>query len=105
LARTGRELTKMLAQYTGHAFVMQQIGGPPPDQWVRDAGLLLAHVHLEDTDGLLDRHWAPGEGSVNWFALFDALGELSHEPRLLLEIDHAKVGQGADWLIERGFVR
>ncbi len=47
---------------TGHACVMQRLAGPPADQWVRDAGSLLTHVHLEDTDGLLDRHWAPGRG-------------------------------------------
>jgi sugar phosphate isomerase/epimerase len=90
---------------TGHAFVLQRIGGPPPDQWVRDAGKLLTHLHIQDSDGLLDRHWPPGRGNINWYALFEALGELQHQPRLLLEIDHAQVRQGADWLIQRGFVR
>ena len=88
---------------TGHAFLLQRLGGPPPDQWVRDAGLLLSHLHLEDTDGFLDRHWAPGEGNVNWFALFEALGELDHRPRLILEVKSSKIRQAFEWLSSRGF--
>ena len=91
---------------TGHAFGMQQVGGPPPDQWVRDAGPLLGHVHLQDTDGHGDLHWAPGEGNVNWFAAFEALGELDHAPRLLLEIDRVeKVRAGAERLAAMGLAR
>lgn len=90
---------------TGHAFVMQRIGGPPPDQWVRDAGPLLTHLHLQDTDGLLDRHWPPGRGNINWYALFEVLQSLSHRPRLLLEIDHDKIWQAAGWLSVQGFAR
>jgi sugar phosphate isomerase/epimerase len=91
---------------TGHAFVMQRIGGPPPDQWVRDAGPLLAHMHIQDTDGLYDRHWAPGEGSINWFALFEALGEQHHCPRLLLELNHpAKIRRATRWFADRELAR
>lgn len=90
----------------GHALVMQRSGGPPPDQWVRDAGPLLAHLHLQDNDGLLDRHWAPGEGSLNWYALFEALAELEQRPRLLLELAHTtKIPQGAAYLAGRGLAR
>jgi sugar phosphate isomerase/epimerase len=91
---------------TGHAFVMQRGGGPPPDQWVRDAGPLLTHLHLQDTDGLYDRHWAPGEGNLNWHALFEALGEQQHCPRLLLELNHpAKIRRAAQWLAARELAR
>lgn len=72
---------------TGHAFVTHRlVDGPPPDQWIREAGALLAHLHLADNDGNADRHWAPGDGDLNWFAVFEALAELSHEPRLIVEL-------------------
>lgn len=91
---------------TGHATIGQRIGGPTPDQWVREAGPLLEHLHLQDTDGQLDRHWAPGDGSVNWFALFDALGGLKQRPRLLLELrDHQALPRGVAFLRERGLAR
>jgi sugar phosphate isomerase/epimerase len=90
----------------GHAFLMQRIGGPTPDQWVRDAGDLLAHLHLQDTDGHLDRHWPPGWGTINWFALFEALGTLAHRPRLLLELrEPMRIPAGATFLTERGLVQ
>jgi sugar phosphate isomerase/epimerase len=90
----------------GHAFLMQRAGGPPPDQWIRDGGALLEHLHLQDTDSHADRHWAPGEGNLNWYAIFEALAELAHTPRLLLELnDPAKVRQGAAYLEARGLVR
>lgn len=81
---------------TGHAFIAHRLGGPPPDQWVREAGDMLHHLHLQDTDGNTDRHWEPGDGSVNWFALFEALAELDHNPRLILEVESPV--RGAEWL-------
>lgn len=91
---------------TGHAFITHRIGGPPPDQWVRADGPLLGHVHLQDTDGNLDRHWCIGDGVINWYALFEALGELDHAPRLILELrDKSHIRRAAEYLVERGLAR
>jgi sugar phosphate isomerase/epimerase len=81
---------------TGHAFIAHQLGAPSPDHWVHQAGDLLHHIHLQDTDGNSDRHWEPGDGSINWFALFEALAELDHSPRLILEVENPI--RGADLL-------
>lgn len=90
----------------GHAFIGHRIGGPTPDQWVCEAGALLGHLHLQDSDGQLDRHWAPGEGNINWYALFEALGELKQRPRLILELrDYAKIPAAAAWLAEHELAR
>ena len=92
---------------TGHAMITHcNGGGPPPDQWVREAGSLLAHVHLQDTDGNLDRHWTPGDGNINWYALFEAIGELAETPRLILELrDRKAIPRGAAYLVERGLAQ
>lgn len=71
----------------GHAFIMQQFGGPTPHQWVQDAGELLAHIHLQDNDGYADRHWGIGEGDIHWRAFFRALRTLPQSPRLVLELN------------------
>lgn len=79
---------------TGHAnYAHCQQGAPPVDAYVRAAGRFLAHVHLQDTDGVADRHWPPGEGNVPWRAVFRALNEstvLSQDdadrPRLMIEL-------------------
>lgn len=89
----------------GHALLMQRIGGPTPDQWVRDAGELLEHVHLQDSDGHLDRHWTPGRGNINWYALFEALGTLARRPRLILEVrEKTEIRAGAAFLAAQGLV-
>lgn len=90
----------------GHAFIKHLEGGPTPDQWVREGGALLEHVHLQDTDGNIDRHWAPGVGRVNWFAFFEALSTLAHQPRLILELRNKdEIGKAAHWLTTQGFVK
>ncbi len=91
---------------TGHAMIKHQIGGPTPDQWVRDAGELLAHIHVQDSDGQIDRHWRPGVGNINWYALFESLRTLAHQPHLLLELRNKdEILQGAQWLIDQGLVQ
>lgn len=83
----------------GHAFIKCCEGGPPPDYYVRVAGKLLGHIHLQDTDGYSDRHWAIGEGKVDWEELFRSIGELESTPRLILELrDYSTVQSAANWL-------
>ena len=88
---------------TGHTFITSQRGGPTPDQWIRDAGDMLGHLHLQDSDGRFDRHWPPGIGNINWHAIFEALSELTHRPRLIIELgDKKKAPAAAKWLSEQG---
>ncbi len=86
----------------GHAQLMQQIGGPSPDQWVREAGEMLAHLHLQDNDGMLDRHWSPGQGRIHWRALFAALRTIRVQPRLILEVQHEQLASAGEWLVGQG---
>jgi len=72
---------------TGHAnYAHGSTGGPPVDYYVHAAGDALHHVHLQDTDGYADRHWNPGEGDIRWDSVFKALGALTSDPRLILEV-------------------
>ncbi|MCX7328327.1 MAG: TIM barrel protein, partial [Hyphomicrobiales bacterium] len=67
---------------------------------------MLHHVHLQDSDGHADRHWNPGEGDIQWHAVFRALGRLSSDPRLILEVrDKATVRAGAEHLIGLGLAQ
>ena len=72
---------------TGHAHLVHGSNGAPPvDYFLKDAGEMLAHVHLQDADGYADRHWIPGEGSVMWTSVFDTIAELEQQPRLIIEV-------------------
>ncbi|REJ57810.1 MAG: sugar phosphate isomerase/epimerase [Microcystis aeruginosa DA14] len=89
---------------TGHAhYAHVSTGGPPVDVHVIAAGNLLEHVHIQDADGFADRHWLPGEGTINWIAVFRALGRLTSNPRLVLEVrDQTNLQKGARHLVEMG---
>ncbi len=72
---------------TGHAhYAHGSTGAPPVDYYVTAAGNRLQHIHLQDADGYADRHWALGEGTVRWQAVFRALAKLESNPRLIIEL-------------------
>ena len=89
---------------TGHAHYAYGVtGAPPVDSFVRAAGNALAHVHLQDTDSVADRHWAIGQGTICWHSVFRALDELDEMPRLILELNKtADALPSAHWLKAQG---
>ncbi len=89
---------------TGHAQLARRMSGAPPvDYFVRDAGRQLAHVHLQDVDGHADRHWAPGEGEIEWHAVFRALADCQSQPHLVLELhDKSDIPKGFAHLEQLG---
>jgi sugar phosphate isomerase/epimerase len=63
-------------------------------------------VHLQDADGYADRHWQPGDGTVNWRAVFAALAPLGSNPRLVLEVwDQTQLMRGVNYLTTLGVAR
>lgn len=89
---------------TGHAQCAHGSNGAPPvDYFVHAAGNRLKHVHLQDVDGYADRHWGLGEGNIRWHSVFAALGKLTSNPRLIIELrDKAKIRSSVDYLASLG---
>ncbi|MBO1079245.1 sugar phosphate isomerase/epimerase family protein [Roseomonas haemaphysalidis] len=92
---------------TGHAhYAHGSLGAPPVDYYIRAAGEALRHIHLQDADGFADRHWPPGQGTIRWAPVFAAIGALSSNPRLILELrDHTLVRAGAAHLEALGLAQ
>ncbi|RRH78123.1 sugar phosphate isomerase/epimerase family protein [Falsigemmobacter faecalis] len=107
LARAFDSAAMQVSLDTGHAeFAHGSFGAPPVDYYIRRAGAQLRHVHLQDSDGYADRHWPPGEGRINWPAVFRALHELEVMPRLILELsDKSQIPAAIDWLAAKGLAR
>jgi sugar phosphate isomerase/epimerase len=58
---------------------------------------------LQDADGHADRHWAPGEGTILWKPVFEAIARHCDNPRLILELDdRTKLVQGQEFLAKAG---
>lgn len=89
---------------TGHThYAHGSTGAPPVDYFVRNAGEMLAHVHLQDADGYADRHWQIGQGNILWPTVFAALAELTVKPRLILELeDKAGIPASMAYLAAKG---
>lgn len=89
---------------TGHAQLARRMSNAPPvDYFVHAAAHHLKHVHLQDVDGHADRHWAPGEGEIEWHAVFRALSTLESKPHLVLELGNkADIPKGFAWLKDQG---
>jgi len=91
LARAFGSAAVQVSLDTGHAeYAHGSTGAPPVDAYVRAAGEHLAHVHLQDADGVADRHWALGRGTIRWHGVFMALRELPVMPRLIIEMAQAR---------------
>lgn len=90
---------------TGHAeYAHGRHAAPPVDYFIKAAGDLLRHVHLQDADGYADRHWQIGTGTVNWHAVFAALPSTS--PRLILELrDKSRIQPSVNYLRDAGLAQ
>jgi sugar phosphate isomerase/epimerase len=86
----------------GHAHLMQALGGPSIESWLLEGAHLLAHVHLQDNDGAADRHWACGDGQIEWLPVLRSLERLVTPPRLLLEVSPGDLARAAAHLSESG---
>ena len=72
---------------TGHAYLSHcNYKAPPVVDFIAAAENCLAHMHLQDCDGYADRHWLPGEGSITWPAVMDALKASASTPHLIVEV-------------------
>ena len=74
---------------TGHAAVL---GDNPVDE-IKTAGNRLLSLHLHDSDGKEDQHWAPGQGVLNWDSIISALHNNKYKGVLMFEATHGRSGE------------
>ena len=89
---------------TGHAhYAATSTGAQPVDYFIRSAGAMLGHVHLQDACGYADRHWSIGEGTIRWHEVFRAIAATGAAPRLILELrNRADIPASMAWLESHG---
>jgi len=77
---------------SGHA----ALGELGPARAARLAGRYLHSTHLQDNRGVEDDHLPPGEGSIDWPAVFTALREIGYSRTLMLELTDRAEGRAYD---------
>ena len=91
----------------GHAHWAHHVcGAPSAAEFIAQGGVSLAHVHLQDTDGLADRHWVLGEGNIPFNDIFTALAAHGTNPHLIIEInDFSRVQEACSHLQALGLAQ
>ncbi len=85
----------------GHAHLAASL---PLDRWVYDMQPFLRHVHLHDNDGVHDRHWAMGDGTIVYQSLFEAVTAVENPPRVTVEVLlRAGAWRTVDTLVSQGW--
>lgn len=64
--------------------------------FIRNVGDKIITTHISDYDYVNERHWLPGEGSIDWKSLVSSLEEIGYDGYWLYEI-----GLETSWSIER----
>ena len=61
--------------------------GDFPNLSVYRLGKNIKHLHVSDNDGVTNVHWRPGEGKIDWRAMFEALKEVGYDGVISIELE------------------
>ena len=89
IGRNGEEMLELLSAHealcccfdTNHLLSLEK-----PHEYVRKIGSRIVTLHVSDYDFLDERHWLPGEGDVDWQALYQALREVGYNGVWMYEL-------------------
>lgn len=90
---------------TGHANRSAHIDGVPAEGYLERFRDLIVEVHINDNQGAEDLHLAPGQGTVNWPAVFSEMRKLRDGAVLCLELARQEADPIAALTSARDFVR
>jgi len=71
---------------TGHAYRSCAIDGIPPIAFIEEFRDQIIELHIDDNFGDEDLHLPPGEGSIDWPPILDAISHLRPDTVICLEI-------------------
>ena len=83
---------KTMCVDTGHTHEAESFWVLPPEDYIRTLGKNVTLLHLHDNSGHWDDHQLPGQGNINWPAVFDALEEIGYQGNYNLELALKRYG-------------
>ena len=69
---------KTMCVDSGHTHEAESFWVPPPEEMIRILGKDVTILHLHDNNGHYDDHLLPGQGNINWPAVFGALDDIGY---------------------------
>ena len=79
---------------TAHHFAIKEL--LPISIW--KLGKSIFGVHMSDNDGVLDYHWSPGDGKIDWLTVLKALKDEDY--RGYLTIDSSGLSKNGEEFIQ-----
>ena len=61
--------------------------GDFPNVSVYQLGSRIKHIHVSDNDAVTNVHWRPGEGKIDWVAMFQALKDVGYDGVVSIELE------------------
>ena len=61
--------------------------GDFPNISVYQLGNRIKHVHVSDNDAVTNVHWRPGQGKIDWVAMFQALKDVGYDGVVSIELE------------------
>jgi sugar phosphate isomerase/epimerase len=69
---------KTMCVDSGHTHEAESFWVPPPEEMIRILGKDVTILHLHDNSGHYDDHLLPGQGNINWPAVFESLEDIGY---------------------------
>ncbi|MBR5439422.1 MAG: sugar phosphate isomerase/epimerase [Clostridia bacterium] len=63
-----------------------------PEDYILEIGSRVKNLHISDNDGLLEKHWLPGNGIINFNAVLSALEKIGYNGTFNYELSPTKNG-------------
>lgn len=54
-------------------------------EFIKNAGKHILTMHTTDNDGVVEKHWFPGDGVIDWKELFELLDEIGYDSTMICE--------------------
>lgn len=72
--------------HVGICFDTNHLVPENPEDFARAAGKKITTVHIADFDGVEQKHWMPGRGTIEWSKVIDALVKAGYSGPFMYEV-------------------
>lgn len=79
------EIVEAVGDNIGICFDVNHLFAEPIRDFVRNAGKHIITMHVTDNDGIVERHFIPGDGVIDWKELFCELEKIGYDSTMIAE--------------------
>lgn len=79
------EIVEAVGDNIGICFDVNHLFAEPIADFIRNAGKHIITMHVSDNDGIVERHFMPGDGVINWKEVFSELEKIGYNETMIVE--------------------